>query len=85
MKAEEGTGARRVSQSGRGRRVFIKGGAGFIGSHLCDLFLSQGDGIIGAANLLTVSPGDVAHVRRRRTERDLRGRMRRFWKGPFPP
>ncbi len=36
-------------------RVLITGGAGFIGSHLCDHFLEQGHEVICMDNLLTGS------------------------------
>jgi dTDP-glucose 4,6-dehydratase len=44
------------------RRVIITGGAGFIGSHLCDFFLSKGWEVVCMDNLLTGSPDNVAHV-----------------------
>jgi dTDP-glucose 4,6-dehydratase len=44
-------------------RVLITGGAGFIGSHLCDHFLAQGDEVICMDNLLTGSVQNIAHIR----------------------
>jgi dTDP-glucose 4,6-dehydratase len=44
-------------------RVLITGGAGFIGSHLCDHFLAQGDEVICMDNLLTGSVQNIAHLR----------------------
>jgi dTDP-glucose 4,6-dehydratase len=44
------------------RRVLITGGAGFIGSHLCDHFLLKGWEVICVDNLLTGSPDNVAHL-----------------------
>jgi dTDP-glucose 4,6-dehydratase len=44
-------------------RVLITGGAGFIGSHLCDHFLDQGHEVICMDNLLTGSVSNVAHIR----------------------
>ena len=44
------------------RRVIITGGAGFIGSHLCDFFLSKGWEVVCMDNLLTGSPDNVAHL-----------------------
>lgn len=44
------------------RRVIITGGAGFIGSHLCDFFLAKGWEVVCMDNLLTGSPDNVAHL-----------------------
>ena len=44
-------------------RVLITGGAGFIGSHLCDHFLGQGHEVICMDNLLTGSTQNIAHIR----------------------
>lgn len=44
-------------------RILITGGAGFIGSHLCDHFLSQGHEVICMDNLLTGSTQNIAHIR----------------------
>ena len=44
------------------RRVIITGGAGFIGSHLCDYFLDKGWEVVCVDNLLTGSPDNVAHL-----------------------
>ena len=43
-------------------RVLITGGAGFIGSHLCERFLAEGDDVICMDNLLTGSADNVAHL-----------------------
>lgn len=42
-------------------RVLITGGAGFIGSHLCDLFLEKGHEVIAMDNLLTGSIRNIEH------------------------
>jgi dTDP-glucose 4,6-dehydratase len=52
----------------RRRRVLITGGAGFIGSHLCDDFLAQGFDVICVDNLLTGSTDNIAHIRSPRFE-----------------
>ncbi len=44
-------------------RVVITGGAGFIGSHLCDAVLARGDEVICIDNLLTGSADNIAHIR----------------------
>ena len=44
-------------------RVLVTGGAGFIGSHLCDFLLAHGCGVICMDNLLTGSMDNIAHIR----------------------
>jgi dTDP-glucose 4,6-dehydratase len=44
------------------KRVLITGGAGFIGSHLCDSLIERGDRVICVDNLLTGSADNVAHL-----------------------
>src|SRR3954471_14858582 len=44
----------------KGRRSLVTGGAGFIGSHLCDTLLQHGHQVICADNLLT---GSVRNIR----------------------
>ena len=44
------------------KRVLITGGAGFIGSHLCDLFLSKGHRVICIDNLITGKIGNIKHL-----------------------
>ncbi len=43
-------------------RVLITGGAGFIGSHLCDYFIARGDEVIAIDNFITGSPDNIAHL-----------------------
>jgi len=43
-------------------RALITGGAGFIGSHLCDDLLSQGHEVIAMDNLSTGSTDNIAHL-----------------------
>ena len=47
-------------------RVLVTGGAGFIGSHLCDLLLARGCDVVCMDNLLTGSVANIAHIRDRR-------------------
>ncbi|NBC27545.1 MAG: NAD-dependent epimerase/dehydratase family protein [Bacteroidetes bacterium] len=44
------------------KRILITGGCGFLGSHLCDRFLSEGYKVICMDNLLTGSPENIAHL-----------------------
>lgn len=43
-------------------RVLVAGGAGFIGSHLCEHFLEAGGDVIAVDNLLTGSQNNIAHL-----------------------
>ncbi|NLR90496.1 UDP-glucuronic acid decarboxylase family protein [Flammeovirga agarivorans] len=43
------------------KRVLITGAAGFLGSHLCDKFLSEGYYVIGMDNFLTGSEENISH------------------------
>ena len=43
-------------------RILITGGAGFIGSHLCERFLAEGDEVVCIDNLITGSADNIAHL-----------------------
>jgi dTDP-glucose 4,6-dehydratase len=43
-------------------RVLVTGGAGFIGSHLCDFLLEKGCEVVCMDNLLTGSLDNIAHI-----------------------
>jgi len=43
-------------------RILITGGAGFLGSHLCDRFLTQGHQVIAMDNLITGSVANIEHL-----------------------
>jgi dTDP-glucose 4,6-dehydratase len=43
-------------------RILITGGAGFIGSHLCDFFAREGHEVVCMDNFITGSPANVAHL-----------------------
>jgi dTDP-glucose 4,6-dehydratase len=43
-------------------RVLVTGGAGFIGSHLCDFFVRQGHDVVCIDNFITGSADNVAHL-----------------------
>jgi len=43
-------------------RVLITGGAGFIGSHLCDRLLAEGHEVVAMDNLITGSMANIAHL-----------------------
>jgi dTDP-glucose 4,6-dehydratase len=44
------------------KQILITGGAGFIGSHLCDYLVRRGDRVICVDNLLTGSADNIAHL-----------------------
>jgi dTDP-glucose 4,6-dehydratase len=44
------------------RRVLITGGAGFLGSHLCDALVARGDRVVAMDNLLTGSVSNIAQL-----------------------
>lgn len=44
---------------GQGKKILITGGAGFLGSHLCDLFISKGFKVIAMDNMIT---GDIRNL-----------------------
>ena len=44
-------------------RVFITGGAGFIGSHLCDALIAQGHQVSILDNMSTGSAANIAHIK----------------------
>ncbi len=44
------------------QRTLITGGAGFIGSHLCDYFLDKGHEVICMDNLLTGDLNNIKHI-----------------------
>ena len=44
------------------KRVLITGAAGFLGSHLSDLFIDRGYDVIGMDNLLTGSMDNIEHL-----------------------
>ena len=46
-------------------RVVVTGGAGFLGSHLCERLLDRGDEVVCLDNFLTGSPANVAHLAER--------------------
>lgn len=43
-------------------RILITGAAGFLGSHLCDRLLADGNTVIGMDNFITGSPDNLAHL-----------------------
>jgi dTDP-glucose 4,6-dehydratase len=46
-------------------RVVVTGGAGFLGSHLCEALVERGDEVVCLDNFVTGSPENVAHLMHR--------------------
>lgn len=49
-------------EADRMRRVLVTGGAGFLGSHLCDRLIKEGNDVICADNLFTGSKDNIRHL-----------------------
>ncbi|HLK34079.1 MAG TPA: UDP-glucuronic acid decarboxylase family protein [Terriglobales bacterium] len=45
-------------------RAMVTGGAGFLGSHLCDALLAEGHSVLAVDNLLTGNTDNLEHLRR---------------------
>src|SRR4051794_41362241 len=59
----EGTGPIREARTIR--RAVVTGGAGFLGSHLCEHLLDRGVEVVCLDNFLTGSPSNVLHLMER--------------------
>ena len=46
------------------KRILVTGGAGFLGSHLCDRLIARGDDVLCVDNFFTGSKENVAHLLR---------------------
>ena len=46
------------------KRAVVTGGAGFLGSHLCDALLAEGWAVVVVDNLLTGRHANLAHLNR---------------------
>ncbi|MCL5275501.1 MAG: SDR family oxidoreductase [Chloroflexi bacterium] len=43
-------------------RILVTGGAGFIGSHVCERLIAEGHAVIAMDNFITGSPTNIAHL-----------------------
>lgn len=53
----------------KAKKILISGGAGFIGSHLCERFLSEGHEVLALDNFITGSKRNVEHLIQKRSFR----------------
>ena len=44
-------------------RILVTGGAGFIGSHVCERLIAEGHAVAAMDNFITGSPANIAHLR----------------------
>jgi dTDP-glucose 4,6-dehydratase len=59
-------------------RIVVTGGAGFLGSHLCDRLLQEGHEVIAVDNLLTGNPRNIRHLADEKRFRFLRHDVTHF-------
>ena len=53
-------------------RILVTGGAGFLGSHLCDRLLREGHEVLAMDNLITGNPRNIEHLAEERRFRFVR-------------
>src|SRR4029078_6766228 len=57
------SGCRDLLRGKTSMRVLVTGGAGFVGSHLCDALLAEGNHVVCVDNLLTGSLRNIEHLK----------------------
>lgn len=57
------------------KRVLITGGAGFIGSHLCETFINKGDKVTCLDNLFSGSVKNIKHLNARKNFEFIKGNV----------
>lgn len=57
-----GTKVRAKPRTSSTNRVLVTGGAGFVGSHLCDFLVARGDTVICLDNFFTGDKSNIAHL-----------------------
>ena len=65
-------------------RAVITGGAGFLGSHLCDCLIERGWDVLSVDNLVTGCDGNVAHLARHPHFRMMRQDVSQYIDVPGP-
>src|SRR5437879_2338803 len=71
-------GSTRASDGAERMRVLVTGGAGFLGSHLCDRLLRDGHEVIAMDNLLTGNPRNIEHLQEEKRFRFVRHNVTEF-------
>ena len=51
-----------IKYSNKMKRILVTGGAGFIGSHLCERLLNEGNEVISLDNYFTGSKRNIVHL-----------------------
>jgi UDP-glucuronate decarboxylase len=67
----------------RERRILVTGGAGFLGSHLCDSLIAAGHDVVGLDNYVTGRKENVAHLLQRPDFELVRHDVRQPYFGEF--
>jgi dTDP-glucose 4,6-dehydratase len=65
-------------------RAVITGGAGFLGSHLCDFFIEKGWDVLCLDNLVTGAEANISHLHARPAFRFVRHDVSRYIDVPGP-
>ena len=63
------------------KRAMVTGGAGFLGSHLCERLISEGYSVVCVDNLSTGASENVAHLER---EEDVIASASSWWWRRYP-
>jgi dTDP-glucose 4,6-dehydratase len=66
-------------------KVLVTGGAGFLGSHLCERLLAEGHDVVAMDNLLTGNLRNIAHLEEQPRFRVVKHDVTRYiqWDGPL--